>query len=46
MKRRQFIINSALTFAATVLFSGCKKMKLKKPKIKLLGENLQILTLP
>lgn len=36
MKRREFIINSALAIGGTALLSGCgKKKRLKKRKIRL-----------
>ena len=35
MKRREFIINSALAVGGTALLAGCGKKMLKKPKGRL-----------
>ena len=42
MKRREFIINSALAAGGAALLAGCGKKKLKRPKNKLSKENLTI----
>ena len=43
MKRRDFIINSALALGGTALLAGCgKKKKLRPQKNRLLKENLII----
>ena len=42
MKRREFIISSALALGGTALLSGCGKKKLRNQKIRLSDESLEM----
>ena len=42
MKRRDFIINSALAIGGATLFSGCNKKEIKKSQNQIIRKNFKI----